>query len=46
MYIRLTNVLRKSKVLFRYQFGFRNNYSTNHALRSLLTMAALPVVSL
>ena len=46
MHIRLTNVLRKSKVLFPYQFGFRNNYSTNYALMSLLTMAALPVVSL
>ena len=31
MHIRLTNFLRKNKVLFSYQFGFRNNYSTNHA---------------
>ena len=26
MHIRLTNFLRKNKVLFSYQFGFRNNY--------------------
>ena len=32
MHIRLTNFLRKNKILFSYQFGFRNNYSTNHAL--------------
>ena len=31
IHIRLTNFLRKKKVLFSYQFGFRNNYSTNHA---------------
>ena len=38
MHIRLTNFLRKNKVLFPYQFGFRNNYSTNHALTSLTEM--------
>ena len=38
IHIRLTNFLRKSKVLFSYQFGFRNNYSTNHALISLTQM--------
>ena len=38
MHIRLTNFLRKNKVLFSYQFGFRNNYSTNHALISLTEM--------
>ena len=38
MYIRLTNFLRKDKVLFSYQFGFRNNYSTNRALISLTEM--------
>ena len=32
MHIWLTNFLRKNKVLFSYQFGFQNNYSTNHAL--------------
>ena len=35
MHIRLTNFLRKNKVPFSYQFGFRDNYSTNHALISL-----------
>ena len=38
MHIRLTNFLRKNKILFSYQFGFRNNYSTNHALISLTEM--------
>ena len=37
-HIRLTNILRKNKILFSYQFGFRNNYSTNHALISLTEM--------
>ena len=38
MHIRLTNFLRKNKVLFPYQFGFRNNHSTDHALISLTEM--------
>ena len=38
MHIRLTNFLRKNKILFSYQFGFQNNYSTNHALISLTGM--------
>ena len=38
MHIRLTNFLRKNKVLFSYQFGFRNNHSTDHALISLTEM--------
>ena len=38
MHIRLTNFLRKNKVLFSYQFGFWNNYSANHALISLTEM--------
>ena len=38
MHIRLTNFLSKNKVLFSYQFGFRNNYSTNHVLISLTEM--------
>ena len=38
MHIQLTNFLRKNKVLFSYQFGFRNDYSTNHALMSLTEM--------
>ena len=29
MHIWSTNFLRKNKVLFSYQFGFQNNYSTN-----------------
>ena len=38
MHIPLTNFLRKNKVLFSYQFGFRNDYSTNHSLMSLTEM--------
>ena len=38
MHIRLTNFLKKNKVLFSYQFGFRNNHSTDHALISLMEM--------
>ena len=38
MHIWLTNFLRKNKVLLSYQFGFRNNYSTNHAFISLTEM--------
>ena len=52
MHTRLINFLRKNKLLFFHQFGFRNNYSTNHALRSLPEMMRialdndnLPVVS-
>ena len=35
MHIRLVNFLRKNKLLFCYQFGFRNGYTVNHALSSL-----------
>ena len=38
MYIWLTNILRKNKVLFSFQFCFQNNYSTNHAFISLTEM--------
>ena len=38
MHIRLNNFLRKNKILFSYQFGFPNNYSTDHALISLTEM--------
>ena len=38
MHIRLTNFLRKNKVLFSYQFGFRNNHPTDHTLISLTEM--------
>ena len=38
MHIWLTNFLRKNKVPFSYQFGFWNNYSTNHAFISLTEM--------
>ena len=41
MHIPLTHFLRKNKVLLSYQFGFRNNYSTNHALISLTGRNAL-----
>ena len=35
MHIRLVNFLRKNKLLFCHQSGFRNGYSVNHALTSL-----------
>ena len=35
MHNRLTNFLLINKLLFSHQFGFRNRYSTNHALTSL-----------
>ena len=38
MHIRLNNFLRKNEILFSYQFGFQNNYSTNHAVISLTEM--------
>ena len=38
MHIQLANFLRKNKVLFSYQLGFWNNYSTNHPLISLTEM--------
>ena len=38
MHIWLANFLRKNKVPFSYQFGFWNNYSTNHAFISLTEM--------
>ena len=38
MYICLTNFLRKNKILFYYQFSFRNRYSVNHALTSFIEL--------
>ena len=38
MHTRLTNFLQINKLLFSHQFGFRNGYSTNHALTSLTEM--------
>ena len=35
LHIRLINFLRKSKLLYFYQFGFRNGYAVNHTLTSL-----------
>ena len=35
MHICLVNFLKKNKLLFCHQFGFRNRYSVNHALTSL-----------
>ena len=36
MYSRLSAFLTKYKLLFKRQFGFRNNHSTSHALISLI----------
>ena len=38
MHIRLVNFLRKTKLLFCQQFGFRSGYSVNHALTSLIEL--------
>ena len=32
MYSRLDNFLNMSEIIYKFQFGFRKNYSTNHAL--------------
>ena len=34
----LTNFLQVNKFFFSHRFGFRNGYSTNHALTSLTEM--------
>ena len=38
MHIQLTSFLNKNKFFSRFQFGFRNKHSTNHALISLTEM--------
>ena len=38
MYSRLSAFLTKYKLLFKKQFGFRNNHSTSHALISLIDL--------
>ena len=38
MYSRLGKSLTKYKLLFKEQFGFRNNHSTSHALISLIDL--------
>ena len=38
MHTRLTNFHQVNKLFFSHQFGFRNGYSTNHALTSLTEM--------
>ena len=36
MYTRLENFLNLSEILYRFQFGFRKGFSTNHALLSIV----------
>ena len=36
MYSRLDNFLNMSEIIYKFQFGFRKNYSTNHALLSII----------
>ena len=36
MYTCLENVLNLSKIIYRFQFGFRKGFSTNHALLSIV----------
>ena len=35
IYIRIYSYLTKNNLIYDKQFGFRNNYSTNHALLSI-----------
>ena len=36
MYNRLNNFLNASEIIYKFQFGFRKHYSTNHALLSIV----------
>ena len=36
MYSRLDNFLTTSEILYKFQFGFRKHYSTNHALLNIV----------
>ena len=36
LYSRLTNYIEKFKILYKYQYGFRKNHSTDHALTELV----------
>ena len=36
MYSRLEDFLKSTDVLYKFQFGFRKQYSTNHALLSIV----------
>ena len=36
MYVRIEDFLKSSDILYKYQFGFRKQYSTNHALLSII----------
>ena len=36
MYNRLDNFLNSSEIIYKFQFGFHKQYSTNHALLSIV----------
>ena len=36
MYTRLDSFLNLSEIIYKFQFGFRKNYSTNHALLGIV----------
>ena len=36
MYTCLANFINLSEIIYNFQFGFRKNYSTNHALLSIV----------
>ena len=36
MYVRIKDFLKTSEVLYEFQFGFRKQFSTNHALLSIV----------
>ena len=36
LYSRLTNYIEKFKILYKYQYGFRKNHSTDHTLTELV----------
>ena len=43
LYTRLIKYIDKSKLLYKYQYGFRKNYSTEHALIELVDQIRLSI---
>ena len=43
LYTRLMKYIDKSKLLYKYQYGFRKNHSTEHALIELVDQIRLSI---
>ena len=41
MYKRLSDFLENNNILYEYQFGFRRNHSTSHAVMEVMEVWAL-----